>query len=54
MKYDVNADEAPDTIADISLRGNAQMAETWGVGLNYQWGGRLMAEVDFTYQPWKR
>lgn len=54
VKYDVNADEAPDTIADISLRGNAQMAETWGVGLNYQWGGRLMAEVDFTYQPWKK
>lgn len=54
VKYDVNADQAPDTIADIRLNGNAQMAETWGVGLNYQWGGRLMAEVDFTYQPWKR
>ena len=54
VKYDVNADQAPDTIADIRLNGNAQMAETWGVGLNYQWGGRLMAEVDFTYQPWKK
>ena len=50
IKYDVSAD----TIADIRLNGNAQMAETWGVGLNYQWGNRLMAEVDFTYQPWKK
>ena len=54
IKYDVSADQAPDTIADIRLNGNAQMAETWGVGLNYQWGNRLMAEVDFTYQPWKK
>ena len=54
IKYDVSADQAPDTIADIRLNGNAQMAETWGLGLNYQWGNRLMAEVDFTYQPWKK
>ena len=53
VKYDVNADAAPDTIANISLNSNAQMAETWGVGISYQWGGRLTAEVDFTYQPWK-
>ena len=53
VKYDVNADAVPDTIANISLNGTAQMAETWGFGLNYQWGGRLTAEVDFTYQPWK-
>jgi len=54
VKYDVSADQAPDTIADISLNGNAQMAETWGIGVNYQWRNKLMAEVDFTYQPWKK
>lgn len=53
VKYDVNSDSAPDTIANVKLNGNAQMAETWGAGINYEWGGRVMAEVDFTYQPWK-
>jgi hypothetical protein len=53
IKYDVANDTAPDTISSGTLKGNAQMAETWGVGLNYEWKGRLQAEVDFTYQPWK-
>jgi len=53
IKYDVSADQAPDTIAAISLNGNAEMPETWGAGINYVWQNRLMAEVDFTYQPWK-
>ncbi|MDE7397338.1 MAG: hypothetical protein K2M98_06395, partial [Muribaculum sp.] len=25
----------------------------YGAGINWQWNDRLMAEVDFTYQPWK-
>lgn len=54
IKYDVSADAAPDTIASISLNGNAEMAETWGAGINYQWQNRLMAEIDLTYQPWKK
>lgn len=54
IKYDVSADAAPDTIANISLNGNAEMAETWGAGVNYQWQNRLMVEIDFTYQPWKK
>lgn len=53
IKYDVSADQAPDTIASINLKGNADMPETWGAGISYKWQNRLMAEVDFTYQPWK-
>ena len=53
VKYDVSADQEPDTIANISLKGNAEMPETWGAGISYKWQNRLMAEVDFTYQPWK-
>lgn len=53
IKYDVTNDQTPDTIARRKLDGNAQMAETWGAGINYEWGDRLMAEVDFTWQPWK-
>ncbi len=53
VKYDVNADEKPDTIANLNLNGRSRMAETWGAGINYEWQGRLMVEADFTYQPWK-
>jgi len=54
VKYDIGTDEMPDTIADIRLKGNADMAATWGAGINYNWANRLLAEVDFTYQPWKK
>ncbi len=53
VKYDINSDSAPDTIGYTSLRNKYGLPDTWGVGLNYQWDNRLMAEVDFTYQPWK-
>lgn len=53
IKYDVNADEAPDTVSNIKLKDNYSLPDTWGVGLNYEWDNRLMAEVDFTYQAWK-
>lgn len=53
-KYDINADEAPDTVAQARLRHNASLAETWGAGISYQWQKRLMVEADFTYQPWSK
>lgn len=53
IKYDVNADEAPDTVSNIKLKDNYSLPDTWGFGLNYEWDKRLMAEVDFTYQAWK-
>ncbi len=54
VKYDVNADEAPDTLATKRLKGNASLPDTWGAGLNYQCQKRLMVEADFTYQPWSK
>lgn len=53
IKYDVTSDTKPDTLANIRLRGNAGFPELWGAGISYQWQKRVMAEVDFTYQPWK-
>lgn len=59
--YDVNADYdsedgtyRADTVGYSSLKGNYSRPDTWGVGINYQWDNRLMAEVDFTYQPWSK
>ena len=53
IKYDVTSDSKPDTLADLRLKDHSRFPELWGAGLSYQWQKRLMAEVDFTYQPWK-
>ena len=53
-KYDVDADEAPDTIGSARLKNRASLPDTWGAGLNYRWQKRLMVEADFTYQPWSK
>lgn len=57
--YDMSADfdsdngtYKADTVGYTSLKGKYSRPDTWGVGINYQWDNRLMAEVDFTYQPW--
>lgn len=52
--YDVNADTKPDTVGYTSLRGKYALPASWGFGLNYEWNQRLMAEVDFTWQGWKK
>lgn len=54
VKYDVNADEKPDTVATAKLRHNANLPETWGAGLSYTWKRRLNVGADFTYQPWAK
>ncbi len=54
IKYDVDADTKPDTIGSTSLKGKASLPDTWGAGLNYRWGQKLMVEADFTYQPWSK
>ena len=28
--------------------------ETWGAGINYNFGRKLMVEFDYTYQPWSK
>lgn len=53
-KYDIDADQAPDTIAHANLRHNAELAETWGAGLSYEWRKNLHVEANFTYQPWSK
>ncbi|CCX48949.1 putative uncharacterized protein [Bacteroides sp. CAG:927] len=54
VKYDMQADEVPDTLAREKLNGNAYLPETWGGGLSYSWRKRLLVEADFTYQPWSK
>lgn len=54
IKYDVSANEKPDTVQTIRLRNNFSLAESWGVGLNYKNGTRWMIEGDITYQPWSK
>jgi len=52
-RYDENNKLKIDTVGYTRLKGNYTLPATIGAGVNYQWGGRLMAELDFTYQPWK-
>lgn len=54
VKYDINADEEPDTVAKAHLKGNASIPATWGAGINYRWQKRLSVEADFTYQSWSK
>lgn len=51
--YDINSDAVPDTIGYTKLKGKYSRPATYGAGISYQWNNRLLAEVDFTYQPWK-
>lgn len=53
MKYDIDRDEAPDTIGFTKTKGKYSLPSSWGAGISYEWDNRLMAEVDFTYQLWK-
>lgn len=54
VKYDVaSSSTKPDTVGYAHLQGNYSRPATYGIGLNYHWNNRLMAEVDFTYQPWR-
>jgi hypothetical protein len=41
-------------IGDSKLKGRYSLPETWGAGINWQWNQKLMAELDFTYQPWSK
>ena len=54
--YDTSADanRDPQETDVFKLKDRYKLAETWGAGINYLWNDRLMAEVDFTYQPWSK
>ncbi|MCM1337529.1 MAG: hypothetical protein NC187_08400 [Candidatus Amulumruptor caecigallinarius] len=42
-----------DTVLHAKLKDHFSIPCTWGAGVNYEWNRRVVAEVDFTYQPWK-
>lgn len=52
--YDINMDQDPEETERISLKNNAELPETWGAGINWQWRKSLLVEADFTYQPWSK
>lgn len=55
MYYDASIENAKiDTVGYTKLGGKYSMPETWGAGINWQHGTRLMVEADFTYQPWAK
>jgi hypothetical protein len=41
-------------VGDYKMKGRYSLPETWGAGINWQWNKKLMAELDFTYQPWSK
>lgn len=51
--YDMTSDETQDTIGYTSLSGKNYSPASIGLGLNYVYDDKLMAEVDLTYQKWK-
>ena len=52
--YDISVENAkPDTVGETKLKNKYSLASSLGVGLNWEWNKKLMAEVDFTYEPWK-
>lgn len=54
IKYDVTANETPDTLSRMPLRDNFSMPSTFGAGVNYELDNRMMLEADVTYQPWSK
>lgn len=51
--YDIDNDEAPDTIGYRTMKGDFSTPATYGGGISYTFDNRLNIEADFTYQPWK-
>ena len=52
--YDVTSDTKRDTVGYCSMKGNYELPNTMGAGLNYTHGSKWMAELDFTYQDWSK
>lgn len=45
----------PDTVpGNHKMAGQYSTPEKWGAGVNWQVGNKIMAEVDFTYEPWSK
>lgn len=52
--YDTQQDTKPEVTDEHKLRGNYSLPETWGAGINYNFGRKFMVEFDYTYQPWSK
>lgn len=52
IKYDVTANDTPDTVQTLKLKNNFSLPDTWGAGVSYVRGRNLLLEADVTYQPW--
>lgn len=58
--YGIYYDTSASTVVADTVPGNHKMAgqystpEKWGAGINWEFDNRLMAEVDFTYEPWSK
>lgn len=50
--YDAANDTKIDTAFQCNMKGNYDQPNTYGVGVSYNHGTKLFAEVDFTYQDW--
>jgi hypothetical protein len=54
VKYEINSDIKPDTVAEMSLKGNYSLPHSFGGGISYTHDNRIMVEADFTYQNWSK
>lgn len=54
VKYDLKADEKPDTVGHSRLKGGYSKPHAFGVGIAYTFDQRLSAEADFSYQQWSK
>lgn len=52
--YDVSGDSKLDTVGYTKMGGKYQLPNTYGVGVSYRHGNKLMGEIDFTYQDWSK
>ena len=54
--YDTSSSNVvPDTVpGNHRMSGQYSTPESWGAGINWQHGNKLMLEADFTYQPWSK
>ena len=54
MNYDTANESTPEFSDEHKLRHEYSLPETWGAGVNYQFGRKVMVEFDYTYQPWSK
>ncbi len=47
-------DSKLDTVGYTSLKGKYELPNTFGVGVSYTHGNKLMGELNFTYQDWSK